>query len=132
MATIRKEIPLRAATEHVWDVIRDVGAIHTRFAPGFVLDTRLEEGARIVTFANGMVVRELIVTVDDEARRLAYAVVDGTATHHNASFQVFPGEDGGSVLVWITDILPNSVVGPFTSMIEGGSSAIKRTLDAIE
>jgi hypothetical protein len=34
----------------------------------------LEEGARIVTFANGFVARELIVDIDDENRRLAYAV----------------------------------------------------------
>jgi hypothetical protein len=132
MATIRKEIPLQASTDQVWDVIRDVGAIHTRLAPGYVLDTRLEEGARIVTFANGAVARELIVTVDDESRRLAYAVVAGMAAHHNASFQVFPGEHNGSVLVWITDILPNSVAAPSTAMIEGGASVIKRTLDKMK
>lgn len=94
MATIRREIPLSASPDRVWDVIRDVGAIHTRFAPGYVLDTQLEEGARIVTFANGVVVRELIVSVDDESRRLAYAAVGGTAARHNASFQVFPTESG--------------------------------------
>ncbi len=130
MATIHREIPLRASPEDVWDVIRDVGAIHTRLAPGYVVDTRLEEGARTVTFANGVVVRELIVTIDDASRRLAYAVLRGTAAHHNASFQVLAGESGGSVLVWITDILPDSVAGNFTAMIEGGARVIKQTLDA--
>lgn len=132
MATIRKDIPLSAPPDHVWDVIRDIGAIHKRLAPGYVVDTRVEEGgaARIVTFANGAVVRELIVTVDNDARRLAYAVVGGTAAHHNASFQVFPTPEGGTALVWITDILPNTVATAFTGMIEGGASVIKRTLDA--
>jgi hypothetical protein len=129
MATIRKEISLRATPDHVWDVIRDVGAIHTRLAPGFVVDTRLEEGARIVSFANGLIARELIVTLDNDSRRLAYAVVGGTASHHNASFQVFPGERGGSLLVWLTDVLPNAVAPVFTNMIEAGASVIKRTLD---
>jgi carbon monoxide dehydrogenase subunit G len=129
MATIRKEIPLRTPPDHVWDVIRDVGAVHTRLAPGYVFDTRLEEGARIVSFANGAVVRELMVTVDNDSRRLAYAVVGGTAAHHNASFQVFPREEGGSLLVWITDIVPDTVAGAFTNMIEGGAAVIKRTLD---
>jgi hypothetical protein len=46
--------------------LRDVGALHTRLVPGFVVDTRLEAGARIVTFANGMTVREQIVTVDED------------------------------------------------------------------
>jgi Polyketide cyclase / dehydrase and lipid transport len=129
MATIRREIPIRASADHVWDVIRDVGAIHTRFAPGYVVNTRLEEGARIVTFANGHVARELIVTVDDDSRRLAYAVVGSIAAHHNASFQVFPTEGGHASLVWITDILPDTVAGAFTAMIEGGASVIQRTLD---
>jgi hypothetical protein len=131
MATIRREIPLCASSDQVWDVIRDVGAIHTRFAPGYVVDTQLEEGARVVTFANGVVVRELIVSVDHGSRRLAYAAVGGTAAHHNASFQVFPSESGGSVLVWITDILPDTVADKFAAMIDGGASVIKRTLDAI-
>lgn len=132
MATIRKEIPLTAPADHVWDVIRDIGAIHKRLAPGYVTDTRLEEGgaARIVTFANGQVARELIVTVDGDSRRLAYAVVGGMATHHNASFQVFPTAEGGSTLVWVTDVLPDTIAPAFTGMIEGGVTVIKRTLDS--
>jgi hypothetical protein len=132
MATIRKEILINAPADKVWDVVRDIGAIHTRFAPGFVVDTRLEEGgaARIVTFANGTIARELIVTLDNDARRLAYAVVGGRASHHNASFQVFPTPDGGATLVWITDVLPDTVAPTFTGMIEGGASVIKRTLDS--
>src|SRR5947209_14139628 len=89
MACIRKEILLDASAENVWAALRDVGALHTRLVPGFVVDTRLEGDARIVTFGNGMVVRELIVDVDDEARRLVWAVVGGRFTHHNASAQVF-------------------------------------------
>jgi hypothetical protein len=69
MATIRSELQTRAAASDVWSAIRDIGALHTRLVPGFVTDTKLEPGARVVTFANGMVVREPIVTLDDEARR---------------------------------------------------------------
>jgi hypothetical protein len=89
MASIRKETQLPVSAAEVWDVVRDVGAVHTRFAPGFVTNTTLEDGARVVTFANGLVARELIVDVDDRARRLAYAAVGDRLTHHNASFQVF-------------------------------------------
>src|SRR5215475_15361232 len=74
MATIRKELTLDASPAQVWDVIRDVGAVHRRLAPGFVTDTRLEEGARVVTFVNGVVARELIVSVEEEARRLVWSV----------------------------------------------------------
>lgn len=58
MATIRREIALKATVEQVWDVLRDIGALHTRLVPGFVVDTKLEPGARVVTFANGRVARE--------------------------------------------------------------------------
>ena len=96
MASIRKEIVIEASPKRVWDAVRDVGAVHERLAPGFVVDTRLEAGARVVTFANGLVARELIVDVDDEARRLAWAVVGSPRlTHHNASMQIFDDGDRG-------------------------------------
>jgi len=128
MATIRKELTLDASPAQVWDVIRDVGAVHRRLSPGFVTDTRLEEGARIVTFANGVVARELIVSVEEGVQRLVWSVVGGRATHHNSSFQVFPGAGGGTRLVWVTDVLPDSVAMAFGAMIEEGSRAIKTTL----
>ena len=111
MASIHKEILIDAPPENVWDAIRDVGAIHRRLAPGFVVDTKLEGDARIVTFGNGMVVRELIVDIDDTARRLVWSVVGGPMTHHNASLQVFADADGRSRVVWIADLLPNDLAG---------------------
>jgi hypothetical protein len=128
MATIRKELTLGASPAQVWDVIRDVGAIHRRLAPGFVTDARLEDGARVVTFANGIVARELIVSVEEDLRRLVWSVVGGRATHHNSSFQVLPGVDGGTRLVWITDVLPDAAAAPIGAMVEEGSKAIQRTL----
>lgn len=130
MATIRKDIPVNAPADQVWDVIRDTGAVHTRLAPGFVTNTLMEEGgaARVVTFANGYVARELIVTLDERDRRLVYSVVGGMATHHNASFQVIPAGPHHSTLVWITDMLPDAAVEKIGPMIEAGSSVIQRAL----
>jgi hypothetical protein len=71
MASIRKEVEIQAHHEHVWDALRDVGALHSRLCPNFVVDTKLEEGARIVTFANGMTARELIVDINEDQRRVA-------------------------------------------------------------
>ena len=90
MASIRLEMNLRADPWNVWDAVRDVGAIHTRLAPDFVTDVRMDGDARIVTFANGMTAKELIVDIDDAARRLVWAVVEGRPTHHNGSIQIFP------------------------------------------
>src|ERR1700761_3112436 len=88
MASIHKEIPLDASPAAVWDVVRDIGAVHTRFAPGFVVDTVMDGEDRIVTFANGFVACEVIVDIDEARRRLAYSVRSERITHHNASFEV--------------------------------------------
>lgn len=45
MASIRREVVIRARPEQVWDALRDVGALHTRLVRGFVTDVKLEEGA---------------------------------------------------------------------------------------
>jgi len=129
MASIHKEILVSARPEKVWDALRDVGALHERVVPGFVVDTRLEDGARVVTFGNGMVARELIVDVDDEARRVVWAVVGGRFTHHNASVQVFADGNGGSRLVWIADLLPNELTGDIRAMIEQAATVMKPTLE---
>jgi carbon monoxide dehydrogenase subunit G len=128
MASVRKEIVIAAQPPSVWDAIRDVGALHTRLVPGFVVDTRLEPGARVVTFGNGMVIREPIVTIDEESRRLVWSAEGGPLTHYNASVQVF-AEGAGSRVVWIADFLPHeatSVVGP---MVEQGLAAMKKALE---
>ncbi|HZR79880.1 MAG TPA: SRPBCC family protein [Candidatus Binatia bacterium] len=129
MASIRKEIVVAAHPERVWDALRDVGALHTRVVPGFVVDTKLEEGARIVTFGNGMVARERIVDVDDESRRVVWSVVGGRFTHHNASVQVFDDGDGGSRLVWIADLLPDEIAPDIGAMIEQAATVMKPTLE---
>jgi hypothetical protein len=129
MASIRKETNIDAPADHVWAAIRDVGAVHTRLARQMVLDTKLDGDSRLVTFANGETVRERIVDVDDKARRLAYAVVEWRTTHHNASFQVVPDGDHRCRLVWIADLLPNSVADLVNGYMEQGCAAIKRTLE---
>ena len=129
MASIREEIFTTARPDEVWDAIRDVGALHTRLVPGFVVDTRLEEGARVVTFGNGMTVREPIVDVDDRARRMVWSATGGALTHYNGSVQVFE-EGNGSRVVWIADLLPNEAAETVGAMMKQGMEVMKRTLDA--
>ena len=129
MSSIRKEITTSAPSDRVWDAIRDIGALHTRLVPGFVVDTRLEPGARVVTFANGVQVREPIVAVDEQARRLVWGAQGSDLEHYNASVQVFP-EDNGSRVVWIADFLPDKAAGKIGPMMEAGMAAMKRAMDS--
>ena len=129
MASVHREIVIQAEPAAVWDALRDVGAIHTRLARGFVTDVRLEGEARVVTFGNGSVARELIVDVDERSRRVAWAAVGEPFTHYNASAQVFPDGPGRTRFVWIADLLPHGMAPTVTGMIEQGLDAIKRTLE---
>jgi hypothetical protein len=131
MASIRKEILTKARPADAWDALRDVGALHTRLVPGFVTDTRLESGARVVTFGNGMVVRELIVAIDDDQRRVVWSAIGGSMTHHNGSAQVFSDTHGPTKVVWIADVLPHEAAGAVGAMMEQGMAVMKRTLDRL-
>jgi carbon monoxide dehydrogenase subunit G len=127
-ATMRTETRIAAPVAEVWAAIRDVGAVATRLAPGFVVDTRLENGVRTVTFANGLVAKETIVSIDDSNHRLGYTASGGRSTFHFASMQVVPDGEG-SRLVWITDAMPDEVKGPISAMMEQGSAVMKKTLE---
>ena len=129
MASIHREIRIDSGADDVWAAVRDWGAPHKRLAPGFLVDSRVEGDARIVTFANGLVARELIVDVDDSARRLVWAVVGGRLTHHNASMQVIADGQGRSRVVWVADLLPNELAGHVGGLIEQGLGVMKQTLE---
>lgn len=131
MASIRKEIAVAANVEQVWDAMRDIGALHTRLVPGFVINTELEPGARIVTFANGSVVRERIVSIDNEARRLVWSATGDLLTHHNGAAQVLEDPSGGSRIVWIADLLPDTAVTMIDQMMDHGMSAMQAALNQL-
>ncbi len=129
MASIHKEIRLAASADDVWDAVRDVGNIHTRLCPGFLTDCRMDgPDARIVTFGNGMVVKELIIDLDEKARRVAWSAVGGRMSHHNASMRIF-AEAADCRAVWIADLLPNDLAGAIAGMIDQGLAAMKKTLE---
>jgi hypothetical protein len=129
MASIRKEMVVACAPEKAWDAARDIGALHTRLVRGFVVDCKLEEGARVITFANGLVAREVIVDIDDSSRRLVWSATGARLTHHNASLQIFPEGAGKSRIVWIADLLPDAMRAPIDGMIQQGMDAMKKTLE---
>jgi len=129
MASIRREIRIATRPEKVWDAVRDIGNIHKRLVPGFVADCRMEgEDARIVTFGNGLVVKEIIVDLDDSSQRLCWTAKSERMTHHNASMQIFADGEGARA-VWIADLLPNEVAPAIGAMIEQGMGAMKQTLE---
>jgi len=128
MATLREVLRLRAPATLVWDAVRDVGEVSRRLVPGFVTEARLDGNARVLTFANGATVREEIVSIDDDARRLAYAIPNGRFLHYQGTVDV--EEDGsGSRLVWTVDLLPDEYADGIRSMMRQGANVMRATLD---
>lgn len=131
MATIIKDIEIDAPADAVWDAVSDFGAVHRRFAPGFVTNVELIPGARMVTFANGLTVKELFLGADEGRRRLAYSVTE-RFTHHSASFQVDALDGGRSRLTWIADVLPDDVAASTVEpMMEQGLQVAQGVLGRV-
>ncbi len=127
-ASVRREILVDRAPEQVWDAVRDFGAVHRRLVPGFVTALELEGTTRTVTFANGTRAREVLVDVDEGARRLVYAVVGGRLTQHSASVQVF-AQGTGTRIVWTSDFLPNDFEPYIAAQMDEAVKVMKKTLE---
>jgi hypothetical protein len=127
MATVKKEITVGAAPEGVWQAVRDFGAVHTKVAPGFLTSLKMDNGDRIVTFFNGLVARERLVTVDDKACRLVYAIVEGRPQHYNASVEV-KADGSSSRIVWTIDLLPDELAPAIESMMGEAAKVMVTTL----
>jgi len=126
MASIYKDISLDARPDDVWAAVRDYGAVHQRLAPGFVTDCKLDGDSRIVTFANGNVAREVLVTMDEARKRLVYAVASERVKQHSASIQIVADGDNRSRMIWITDVLPNEIAPYIDGQMELGAAAMQR------
>ncbi len=129
MATVRREFRSPRSAGDVWDVLKQFDRVH-ELAKGFVVATKMEPGgARVVTFANGMEVREHLVSSDAAERRLVYAIIDDPRyTHYSACAQVF--EDGsGSRFVWTVDFLPDDMAPMQGAAMDAGAQAMRAALD---
>ena len=129
MASITKNIETIAPVRDVWSAIRDIGALHTRLVPGFVVDTVVDGNARIVTFANGMVIREPIITIDEEHDRLVWSAEGPQFEHYNSSAQAIEQADHTTVVVWIADFKPDELADVVDEMMTAGAAAMKIALD---
>jgi len=130
MATIRKEMQLNASATDVWSALADFQNVHTRLAPGFVMDSKPDgETARIITFANGSVVKETLVTKDDVRHRLVYVVSSERISHHNASAEIVAAGPDRCRFIWTTDVLPDAIAPYIDEQMSAGAKAMKKALE---
>ena len=129
MTSIHRDIPINATAESVWDAVADFGAVHRRLAPGFVIDARMEDNARLVTFANGTTARELLVDCDPVRCRLVYAVVSERVQHYSAAVQVVSDGEGRCRLLWTVDLLPDAVAPYVSGQMDQAVVLMQATLE---
>jgi hypothetical protein len=133
MTTVTRSTAIAASADRCWDALRDFGAIDKRLAVGFIIKTQLiSNDVREVSLANGVVLKERLVGLDDDAMRLAYTVIDDQVgiTHHNGSVQIIPGADSAHcTILWITDILPDGLSDLVGALMDSALPAIKQTLE---
>jgi hypothetical protein len=130
MASIHHEVVVKMDTDEAWAALREVGQAHRLFAPVLV-SGQLDGDVRTVTFANGMVAREQILDVDDERKRVAYTVTNGPGlAFHHASMELVEEGPGRCRFRWITDFLPQEAAAALQPLIEQGSHALKKNLEA--
>ena len=129
VTSIDRHVIVDVPPEQAWDALRDFGALHTRLARGFATDCRLEGSDRVVTFANGTILRERLIAIDEERRRVVWTILDGPFTHHNGAAQV-SDEGGRTRFEWTTDLLPDELHDGIAAAMERGLAAIKETLES--
>ena len=129
MAAVHVETRIRASAQQVWQALAATGEAHRAFA-GVLKDCRLEsEDLRIATFANGMVVKERIVSVEPQRMRVAYGVIESQFVHHSASMQVVARGENECAFIWIADVLPHAAAAMITPLMEQGARALRNVME---
>jgi hypothetical protein len=130
MASIHHDIFIAVAPEAIWSAARAVDRLHDLLVPGFVTATEMLDGesapVRRVTFANGHVVDEAIVSIDDARRRLVWTVRQ--FEHHNGVLTVTEAE-GGARVNWTADLLPDALAETVSPMMAQGLAIMKAHLE---
>jgi hypothetical protein len=126
MASLHRDIAINASPDSVWAIVRDFGAVQ-KLAPGFVIEAKLDGDARIVTFANGNVAREMLVDCDEARRRLVYAISNERVKHYNAVVEVI-GDGANSRLLWTIDVLPHEIAPYLSGQMDQAASAMRQAL----
>jgi len=129
MAAVHIETRIRASAQQVWQALAATGDAHRAFA-GVLKDSRMESAdLRIATFANGLVVKERIVSVEPERMRIAYSVIESQFVHHSASMQVVARADSECDFIWTADVLPHAAAASITPLMEQGAKALQQVME---
>ncbi|MCC8401295.1 SRPBCC family protein [Paraburkholderia sp. MMS20-SJTN17] len=127
MATIYREIAVDTPAASAWAALRDPADVASVFA-GVLIAARMEGDLRWVTFADGTVIEERVIAVDDAHMRLAYSVGGARFEHHHATLQVMPDTPARCRVIWIADFKPDERSAVVEALTDAGCAALGRNL----
>jgi len=123
MAVIHRTIDVTASPQSTWDKIADVGGVHAMMS--ILTDARVDGARRVCGLSMGGELSEIVLSVDESLRRVAYAIVDspfGLELH--SSSMTATGSGNESQLVWITDLKPDAAAEQVAGLIASEISNI--------
>jgi hypothetical protein len=116
MATIREQSWLAAPADEVWKTVGDPAAVH-EWVPS-LRSCEMDGALRRCELSRGGVVVEEILVVDHGLRRIQYGVREGLPLeHHLGTVDAIEAGDARCLLVYSTDILPDSAAVPIRKAI---------------
>lgn len=128
MATIHREFDVEASADAAWAALRDVRRINELIT--FLGEVTVDGDRRTCELGDQGTLDELIVSVDDERRRLAYSIRQSPFgfTHHHASMQVEPNGGGGARFIWTSDVKPDATAPALAEAVDGAVESLRATL----
>jgi len=128
MASLRSTARISRPAEEVWEVVSDAAGISAWF-PGIEHATA-GDGTRSCTLAGGQRLEEDVVNVDDSLRRFQYTITGGMPVEqHLGTVDVLEDGPGQSLVVYSTEITPDSLADLMSPSIEGGVQGLKAHLE---
>jgi hypothetical protein len=128
MTSLRCEILVDVPAPLAWTALKNVPRTHELYA-GVLVDGRFEGDIRTVTFANGMLVRERIIAIDEARMRVAYAVLGDRFEQHAASMRIVPVSARQCHFVWVSGFLPETNADTVGSLMAKSCAPLKRVLE---
>lgn len=119
MATINLETNLAVSADELWGKVKDVGSISAFL--DVISESSVDGDQRSCTMADGAVLAETIISIDDDLQRVAYTITDSPfgIEAHSASMQVTDLGEGRSMFQWTTDVKPDALAGALGPMLAG-------------
>lgn len=126
MATIKRDFPLPASPDVVWRRLSDIGAVNELI--DFIGPVTVDGDTRRCEMGDGSKLEELIITVDDASKRVAYSIRQSPfgMEHHSASMQAVSDGNGGTRFVWVSDFTPDAVASALEGAIDQSVESIQR------